>query len=116
MKEGGYPRIFVIAALLVAIYAGIQVFLLLYSHIGVPILDVLPPFAIALVLAFLLDPVVDYLQRRGFSRADIRDLRRASDRAGAILATGDTRDDAVAAAGEAASRINFVTAAVKAIA
>ena len=45
-----------------------------------------------------------------------RELRRASDRAGAILATGDTRDDAVAAAREAAPRIRFVTAAVKAVA
>ncbi len=45
-----------------------------------------------------------------------RELRRASDRAGAILATGDTRDDAVAAAGEAAARIDFVTAAVEAVA
>ena len=44
------------------------------------------------------------------------ELRRASDRAGAILATGDTRDDAVAAAGEAAGRITFVVGAVKAIA
>jgi biotin carboxylase len=45
-----------------------------------------------------------------------RELRRASDRAGAILATGDTRDDAAAAAGEAAGRITFVVGAAKAIA
>ena len=45
-----------------------------------------------------------------------RELRRASDRAGAILATGDTRENAAATAREAASRISFVTAAVKAIA
>jgi biotin carboxylase len=38
------------------------------------------------------------------------ELRRASDRAGAILATGDTRADAVAAAGAAARRIRFATA------
>jgi biotin carboxylase len=44
------------------------------------------------------------------------DLRRASDRAGAILATGDTRDEALAAADEAAARIDFVTAAAKALA
>jgi len=44
------------------------------------------------------------------------DLRRASDRAGAILATGDTRDEALAAADEAAARIDFVTAAVEALA
>ena len=45
-----------------------------------------------------------------------RELRRASDRAGAILATGDTRADALAAADEAAARIEFVTAAVEAVA
>ena len=45
-----------------------------------------------------------------------RELRRASDRAGAILATGDTRADAVAAARQAATRIDFVTAAVEVVA
>jgi biotin carboxylase len=45
-----------------------------------------------------------------------RDLRRASDRAGAILATGDTAHDAVAAAELAASRIRFVTERVEAVA
>ena len=45
-----------------------------------------------------------------------RELRRASDRAGAILATGDTRDDALDAAEEAAERIRFATRAVEAFA
>jgi biotin carboxylase len=45
-----------------------------------------------------------------------RELRRASDRAGAVLATGDTRDDALDAADEAAERIRFVTQAVEAVA
>jgi biotin carboxylase len=45
-----------------------------------------------------------------------RELRRASDRAGAILATGDTRDDALDAADEAADRIRFVTRAAEAVA
>jgi biotin carboxylase len=45
-----------------------------------------------------------------------RELRRASDRAGAILATGDTLDDALDAADEAAARIRFVTRAVEAVA
>jgi biotin carboxylase len=44
------------------------------------------------------------------------DLRRASDRAGAILATGDTRGEALAAADEAAARIDFVIEAVEALA
>jgi biotin carboxylase len=38
-----------------------------------------------------------------------RELRRASDRAGAILAVGETREDALAAADEAAACIRFVT-------
>jgi biotin carboxylase len=45
-----------------------------------------------------------------------RELRRASDRAGAILATGDTLDDALDAADDAASRIRFVTGRVEAVA
>jgi cysteine synthase A len=45
-----------------------------------------------------------------------RELRRASDRAGAILATGATREGALAAADEAARRIRFVTAPLEAVA
>jgi biotin carboxylase len=45
-----------------------------------------------------------------------RELRRASDRAGAILATGATSKDALASAGKAASRIRFVTERVEAVA
>jgi len=45
-----------------------------------------------------------------------RELRRASDRAGAVLATGETRDEAIAAATAAAHRIRFATAAVGAVA
>ena len=44
------------------------------------------------------------------------ELRRASDRAGAVLATGETRDDAADAAEEAVERIRFVTRAVEAVA
>jgi hypothetical protein len=44
------------------------------------------------------------------------ELRRASDRAGAILATGDSRAVALAAADEAAGRIEFVTGAREALA
>jgi len=43
-------------------------------------------------------------------------LRRASDRAGAILATADTRGGALAAAEDAARRIDFVVGSVKALA
>ena len=45
-----------------------------------------------------------------------RELRRASDRAGAILATGATREGALAAAAAAAARIRFVTGPVEAVA
>ena len=37
-------------------------------------------------------------------------LRRGSDRAGAVLATGDSRDEAVARADAASDRIRFITA------
>ena len=37
-------------------------------------------------------------------------LRRGADRAGALLATGDSRDEALARANAAADRIRFVTA------
>jgi len=43
-------------------------------------------------------------------------LRRASDRAGAILATGATRDAAIDAAERAAARIRFVTGRAEAVA
>ena len=45
-----------------------------------------------------------------------RELRRASDRAGAVLATGDTRDEALAAAGRALRHIRFVTQRAEAVA
>ena len=45
-----------------------------------------------------------------------RSLRRASDRAGAVLATGDTRDEALDAAGRAAKHIRFVTQRAEAVA
>ena len=44
------------------------------------------------------------------------DLVRASDRAGAVLATGKTRAAAAAAAAEAAGRIELVTGPVEAVA
>jgi biotin carboxylase len=45
-----------------------------------------------------------------------RALLRASDRAGAILATGETRDEALAAAARAEAKIRFVTGRVEAVA
>jgi biotin carboxylase len=43
-------------------------------------------------------------------------LRRASDRAGAILATGETPEEALAVADRAAALIRFVTTRVEAVA
>jgi biotin carboxylase len=45
-----------------------------------------------------------------------RQLRRASDRAGAVLATGTTRAEALAAADRAAALIRFVTTRAEAVA
>jgi hypothetical protein len=44
------------------------------------------------------------------------ELRRASDRAGAVLATGETPADALANADRAAARIRFVTGRIEAVA
>jgi hypothetical protein len=44
------------------------------------------------------------------------ELLRASDRAGVVLATGRTREEAVWAAAEAAGRIRLVTAPAEAVA
>jgi biotin carboxylase len=44
------------------------------------------------------------------------ELRRASDRAGAVLATGDTPTDALSRADRAAARIRFVTERIEAVA
>jgi L-amino acid ligase C-terminal domain 2 len=40
-------------------------------------------------------------------------LRRGADRAGAVLAIGDSRDDALARADRAAERIRFETAEIR---
>ena len=68
MNTENYPRVFIIAAFLVALVAGIWTILLLYSPIIQPILTVAPPFIIALILAFLLAPVIDKLEKKGISR------------------------------------------------
>jgi biotin carboxylase len=44
------------------------------------------------------------------------ELRRASDRAGAVLATGDSPEDALSKADRAATRIRFVTGRIEAVA
>ena len=68
MEPTRYPRVFIVAAFLIALAAGAYIALHLYDPVVIPVLDVLPPFAIAFVFAFLLDPIVDWMQKRGFSR------------------------------------------------
>jgi len=68
MKTEGYPRSYAVAALCVALAAGAYFALHVYDPVIRPILEVLPPFAIAIVFAFLLDPVVDWFQKRRMSR------------------------------------------------
>jgi len=82
---------------------------------------------------FLVAPAGELREVRGLERASavggvrgirvyrkpghvFSELRRASDRAGAVLATGDSLDEALAAAGEAASLIDFATVAVEVVA
>lgn len=68
MTTGAYPRVILVAAFFVALAALIYVVHLIYVPLLHPILEVAPPFVIAIVLAFLLDPVVDWIQRKGLSR------------------------------------------------
>ena len=68
MNNAQYPRVITAAALLVALAAALYLVLELYRPVLAPILEVVPPFAAALVLAFLLDPLVDWLGKRGLSR------------------------------------------------
>jgi predicted PurR-regulated permease PerM len=68
MPDQTHPRIVGVAAFLVALAAGMYVVVHIYEPLVRPLLDVLPPFVIAMVFAFVLDPVVDWVQRRGGSR------------------------------------------------
>jgi predicted PurR-regulated permease PerM len=67
-QEHGPPHVYTIAAALLAIAAGLYCVRLIYEPVIAPILDVLPPFTIALVIAFLLDPLVDFLGKRQIPR------------------------------------------------
>jgi len=58
----------IVAAFVVAIAAGLYGAALIYDPIIEPILVTLPPFVIAIVLAFLLDPLIYKMQKFGASR------------------------------------------------
>ena len=58
----------IVAAFLVAVAAGMYGATLIYDPIIRPILLTLPPFVIAIILAFLLDPVIVKIQKTGLSR------------------------------------------------
>lgn len=68
MKSQAYPRVFVVAAFLVALVAGVYTVLLVYRPVIEPVLDVAPPFVIGIVLALLLDPLLDRIEKKGLSR------------------------------------------------
>jgi predicted PurR-regulated permease PerM len=63
-----WPRVVLIAAFLVAIAAGMYGAALIYYPIIRPLLETAPPFVIAIILAFLLDPLIDRMQKMGVSR------------------------------------------------
>jgi len=58
----------VVAAFMVAVGAGVYTALLIYQPVIKPLLDTAPPFLIAIILAFLLDPLIDRLEKIGCSR------------------------------------------------
>jgi len=63
-----WPRVTIIAAFLLAVAAGMYGAKLIYEPVIEPVLIVAPPFVIAIILAFLLDPLIDRLHRLGASR------------------------------------------------
>lgn len=68
MNNQPWPRVVLVAAFLVAVVAGMYGAVLIYQPIIRPILNVAPPFVIAIVLAFLLDPLIERLHKIGVSR------------------------------------------------
>lgn len=58
----------IVAAAMISIAAGLYAFSFLYKPIIKPLIEVSLPFLIAIVIAFLLDPIVDWLQRRKIPR------------------------------------------------
>lgn len=63
-----WPRVTIIASFLLAVAAAMYGLKIIYQPVIEPILEVAPPFVIGIILAFLLDPLIDRLQRFGLSR------------------------------------------------
>jgi predicted PurR-regulated permease PerM len=63
-----WPRVTIVASFLLAVAAAMYGAKLIYEPVIEPVLQVAPPFVIAVVLAFLLDPLIHRLQRHGASR------------------------------------------------
>ncbi len=68
MANQPWPRVVLVAAFFVAVAAGMYGAALIYDPVIRPILLTLPPFVIAIVLAYLLDPLIDKIQKTGLSR------------------------------------------------
>lgn len=68
MITNNWIRITAWAAGLVAVAAALHIIQLSYTPVIKPVLDVLLPISIAFILALLLDPTIDRIQRRGVSR------------------------------------------------
>ena len=63
-----YPRVISAAAFLVALAAVVYTAIMIYNPVIRPVLDVAPPFVIAIGLALLLDPLIDRFEDKGMSR------------------------------------------------
>lgn len=68
MNNQPWPRVVLVAAFLVAVAAGMYGAALIYDPMIRPILETAPPFVIAIILAFLLDPLIHKVQKIGASR------------------------------------------------
>ena len=63
-----FPRSVNVAMWLIALACLVYAVVNLYDPLILPVLEVIPPFAAAFLLAFMLDPFVDHIQRSGLPR------------------------------------------------
>jgi len=69
LNRTDFPRSAIVALWLLALACLVYLLVQIYDPLILPVLEVIPPFAAAFLLAFMLDPLVDRIQRRGLSRA-----------------------------------------------